>query len=164
MEWVVLMLSFMRPEWISVPKSFVAKVARNNNTIQMVCFNMILYGIALAFLSTNFATMSNCYWIGSICSFVLAFFHHCLQSFFKFLKVPRIVSRNGQCSIFSKIVDISVGCLPVNSSFWNCCWWECWRQRLFNFFICFKPFNWNSSAIANMKETRPSWKTFASPW
>ena len=27
-----------------------------------------------------------------------------------------------------------------------------------------KPFNWSSSAIANMKESRLSWKTFASPW
>ena len=51
--------------------------------------------------------------------FVLAFLHHRLHSFVKFLKVCRIVSRNGQCSIFSKIMDISVWCLSFNNGFWN---------------------------------------------
>ena len=44
----------MVPKRISGPESFVAEVAGDDNSFEMVCFNVIFDGIALAFLSTNF--------------------------------------------------------------------------------------------------------------
>ena len=124
---------FVGPKTISRPESFITEVVGDDNSFEMVCFNVISYVSDMALFSTHFANISKLMSIGTS---VLTFQHHWIHLVVKFLKVPWIVSRNGQCSIFSKIVDISVECLPVNSSFWNFCWWECWRQRLFNFFIC----------------------------
>ena len=70
------MLSLMFPKTISRPECFIAEIAGNNDSFEMVCFNVIFYVPALAFLSTDFAPMSSCSCIGSIGHFVLALFHH----------------------------------------------------------------------------------------
>ena len=132
-KFVCMLAWFVGPKTISRPESFITEVVGDDNSFEMVCFNVISYVSDMALFSTHFANISKLMSIGTS---VLTFQHHWIHLVVKFLKVPWIVSRNGQCSIFSKIVDISVECLPVNSSFWNFCWWECWRQRLFNFFIC----------------------------
>ena len=124
---------FVGPKTISRPESFITEVVGDDNSFEMVCFNVISYVSDMALFSTHFANISKLMSIGTS---VLTFQHHWIHLVVKFLKVPWIVSRNGHCSIFSKIVDISVGCLPMNSSFWIFFWWECWRKRLFNFFIC----------------------------
>ena len=55
---IVLMLSLMWPERISGPESFIAEVAGDDDSLNMVCFNVIFYGAAHPFLSTYFASMS----------------------------------------------------------------------------------------------------------
>ena len=42
----------------SGPESFVAEVAGDDNSFEMVCFNVIFYVPAIAFLSTRFAPIS----------------------------------------------------------------------------------------------------------
>ena len=42
----------------SIPESFITEVAGDDNSFEMVCFNVIFDGTAHAFLSTNFAPMS----------------------------------------------------------------------------------------------------------
>ena len=77
--YLVLVLSrmlpetFVGPKTISRPESFVTEVAGDDDSFEVVCFNVIFYGTASAFLSTHFATMS---FAISTWSFVLAFLHH----------------------------------------------------------------------------------------
>ena len=70
---IVLVLSLMWPERISGPESFIAEVAGDDDSLNMVCFDVIFYGRAHAFLSTDLAP------IGKLVStrvLVLAFLHH----------------------------------------------------------------------------------------
>ena len=48
----------MWPERISGPESFIAEVAGDDDSFQVVCFNVIFYVPAMAFLSTHFANIS----------------------------------------------------------------------------------------------------------
>ena len=50
--------TFVGPKTISRPESFVTEVAGDDNSLKMVCFNVIFYVAAHVFLSTNFAPMS----------------------------------------------------------------------------------------------------------
>ena len=52
------MLSLMFPKTISRPESFIAEVAGDDDSFKMVCFNVVFYVPAMAFLSTNFASIS----------------------------------------------------------------------------------------------------------
>ena len=97
------------PQSMPCPQSFITEVAGDDNSFEMVCFNVISNVSAMALFYTPFANIRKLMSIGTS---VLTFLHHWIHLVVKFLKVHRIVSRNGQCSIFSKIVDISVGCLP----------------------------------------------------
>ena len=76
--YLVLVLSrmlpetFVGPKTISRPESFVTEVAGDDDSFEVVCFDVIFYVIALAFLSTHFAEIS----ISSpLRNFVLAFIH-----------------------------------------------------------------------------------------
>ena len=77
--YLVLVLSrmlpetFVGPKTISRPESFVTEVAGDDDSFEVVCFDVIFYGFGLAFLSTNLAPISK---LKSIGSFVLALFHH----------------------------------------------------------------------------------------
>ena len=51
-----LVLSLVLPKTISRPESFIAEVAGDDDSFKMVCFNVIFYVCARAFLSTNFAS------------------------------------------------------------------------------------------------------------
>ena len=42
----------------SGPESFVAEVAGDDDSFEVVCFNVIFYDTAMAFFSTNFAAVS----------------------------------------------------------------------------------------------------------
>ena len=75
-------LAHMVLQSISAPEGFLALTARKNNAFQMVSFYVIFYSAAHALLSTHFAPMR---FLMSICIFILAFFHHRLNLFFKFL-------------------------------------------------------------------------------
>ena len=108
-KFVCMLAWFVGPKTISRPESFITEVAGDDNSFEMVCFNVISNVSAMALFSTYFANIRKLMSIGTS---VLTFLHHWIHLVVKFLKVHRIVSRNGQCSIFSKIVDISVGCLP----------------------------------------------------
>ena len=68
----ILVLSLMLSQTISGPKCFVAEVAGDDNSFEMVCFNVIFYDVAHAFFSANFAPISK----PTIGNFVLAFLHH----------------------------------------------------------------------------------------
>ena len=68
--------TFVGPKTIPRPESFVTEVAGDDDSFEMVCFNVIFYVGASAFLSTDFAPMSSCKFIGSIGHFVLALLHH----------------------------------------------------------------------------------------
>ena len=50
--------TFVGPKTISRPESFVTEVAGDDDSFEMVCFNVIFYVFMLAFLSTNFAPIS----------------------------------------------------------------------------------------------------------
>ena len=63
----------MVPQRISGPESFIANVAGDDNSLQMICFNVVFYSAAHAFFSTHFANV--CFLV-SICIIVLAFPHH----------------------------------------------------------------------------------------
>ena len=65
------MAKFMVPQTWSGPEFFIAEVAGDDDSFKMVCFNVIFYSNALAFLSTNFALIGS-----SVGNFVLDFFHH----------------------------------------------------------------------------------------
>ena len=108
-KFVCMLAWFVGPKTIFRPESFITEVAGDDNSFEMVCFNVISNVSAMALFSTYFANIRKLMSIGTS---VLTFLHHWIHLVVKFLKVHRIVSRNGQCSIFSKIVDISVGCLP----------------------------------------------------
>ena len=69
----VLVLSVVLPKTISGPESFIAEIAGDDDSVQVVCFNVVFYVLAHAFFSTNFALIS---WLKSIRIFVLAFLHH----------------------------------------------------------------------------------------
>ena len=58
---------------ISGPESFLAEVAGDGNSFDMVCFNVVLYGVSLALLTTNFALVSFLLSVGVI---VFTFLHH----------------------------------------------------------------------------------------
>ena len=47
----------MLSEAISGPESFIAEVAGDDHTFQMICFDVVFYCIACTFLSTNFANV-----------------------------------------------------------------------------------------------------------
>ena len=68
------MLSLMFPKTISRPECFIAEIAGNNDSFEMVCFNVIFYVLALALFSTQFAPISKP--IISIGNSVLTLFHH----------------------------------------------------------------------------------------
>ena len=90
-----LVLSFMSPQILSWPKSFITEAAWDVDSFEMIFFNVIFYGVGLAFLSTNLTHFSKLLSIGnSVLAVLHLWFHHVV----KFLKVHRIVSRNGQCS------------------------------------------------------------------
>ena len=108
-KFVCMLAWFVGPKTIFRPESFITEVAGDDNSFEMVCFNVISNVSAMALFSTYFANISKLMSIGTS---VLTFLHHWIHLVVKFLKVHRIVSMNGQCSIFSKIVVISVGCLP----------------------------------------------------
>ena len=55
----------MVPQTVSGPECFIAEVAGDNNSFEVVCFNVIFYVPAHAFLSTNFAQISELKSIGS---------------------------------------------------------------------------------------------------
>ena len=57
---------------ISIPEGFLTLIAGKNNSFQVVCFDVILYHVALAFLSTYFANVS---FLKSVGKIVLAFPH-----------------------------------------------------------------------------------------
>ena len=57
---------------ISIPEGFLTLIAGKINSFQVVCFDVILYHVALAFLSTYFANVS---FLKSVGKIVLAFPH-----------------------------------------------------------------------------------------
>ena len=73
---------FVHPQSISGPESFIAEAAWKDNSLEMVCFNVIFYLHALAFLSTHFAPIS---FAILICTIVLPFFRHRFHPLFKFI-------------------------------------------------------------------------------
>ena len=64
--------TFVGPKTISRPESFVTEVAGDDDSFEMVCFNVIFYVIAFAFFSTHFASISK----PTISNSILALFHH----------------------------------------------------------------------------------------
>ena len=55
---VFVLFPAMVPYRISGPESFIAEAARDDNALEMVCFNVIFYVPAHSFLSTHFAPIS----------------------------------------------------------------------------------------------------------
>ena len=55
---VEVVLSHVLAKIISAPERFLALIAWENNSLQVVCFNVILDGIAGAFFSTYFAPVA----------------------------------------------------------------------------------------------------------
>ncbi len=48
----------MVPQTWSGPEGFIAEVAGDDNSLEMVCLNVIFNGTGVAFLSTDFANVS----------------------------------------------------------------------------------------------------------
>ena len=53
---------FVHPQSISGPESFIAEAAWKDDSLEMVCFNVIFYCVACAFLSTHFAVVCSYCW------------------------------------------------------------------------------------------------------
>ena len=70
---LLLVLSLMLPKTISRPECFVAKVAGDYDSFEVVCFNVIFYVSAMVLFSTHFANISK---LMSIGTWFLAFLHH----------------------------------------------------------------------------------------
>ena len=71
-----MMKSVVESQSISRPERFIAEVAGDDNSLEMVCLNVIFYVAHVAFLSTHFTTIGCSVvvlWIGTL---VLALFHH----------------------------------------------------------------------------------------
>ena len=60
----------MGPKTISRPESFITEVVGDDNSFEMVCFNVISYVSDMALFSTHFANISKQMSIGT---WVLAF-------------------------------------------------------------------------------------------
>ena len=103
---VFVLFPAMVPYRISGPESFIAEAARDDNALEMVCFNVIFYVPPIAFLSTRFAPISKTKSIGSS---VLAFFHQRFHPFIKLAKIHRKVPWNSKtrvrcrCSVCPKL-------------------------------------------------------------
>ena len=50
--------TFVGPKTISRPESFVTEVAGDDDSFEMVCFNVIFYVCVFALFSTHFAPIS----------------------------------------------------------------------------------------------------------
>ena len=80
---IYLMVSLLvATQTYSTPEGFLALIAGKNNSCQMSCFNVVLYGTAHAFLSTYFAYISLTEAIGII---VLTLLHHRFHPFIQLL-------------------------------------------------------------------------------
>ena len=60
----IVLMSLVLHNTISAPESFVAEVAWDGDSFKVVCFNVVFYVPAMAFLSTNFASKSKLKSIG----------------------------------------------------------------------------------------------------
>ena len=58
-NYLVLVLSHVFSKPMSGPESFVAEVAGDDNSFEMVCFDVISYVSDMALFSTHFATYRN---------------------------------------------------------------------------------------------------------
>ena len=70
---LVVLLHLVKSKAFSRPASFIADVARDDNSFKMISFYVILYVWTVTFFSTDFAKISKTF---SISSFVLALLHH----------------------------------------------------------------------------------------
>ena len=76
MQHVTMISGFVMSQVLSGFECFIAEVAGDDDSFQMICFNVIFYSTASAFLSTHFAPVSQSILIGSVGTFVLTFLHH----------------------------------------------------------------------------------------
>ena len=73
------------PVWQLIAQNLLSTdIARQRDSLQMVCFNVVSYAHALPLFSTYFANLSSSW---SIWETVLACFHHWFHLFVKFLQV-----------------------------------------------------------------------------
>ena len=68
-----MMISVVVSQCVSRPECSFAEVAGDDNSLDVIGFNVIFYGVVHPFLSTYFALMKCVYSIGV---FLLAFLHH----------------------------------------------------------------------------------------
>ena len=92
------------------PESPIAVVAGNDNSLQMICFNVVFNGAAVTFLSTDFAQKSS---LKSIGAQVLTYLHHWLHLLIKILRVSNKVMCNFYCSVWFGLRKFPVWCLAV---------------------------------------------------
>ena len=77
---LIMIGSLMELQSISRPEGFFAEVAGDNNSFNMIRFNVIFYGTSHPLLSTNFATMGQ---VIGVCIFIFTFLHHRLHHLLK---------------------------------------------------------------------------------
>ena len=151
------------------PEYILTKIARKWCSLQMVCFNVSLYANAISFFSTELANAGKCSL--SVLSLtghiVLTLFHQGVHHLVQFGKVFRIgdcqdrrlVIWNLPCACFYQISDFSS--FAMGSDFGSSC--ADLVSSSLSSFSPKKPFSFSSSARAK-KDSRFSWRRFASPW
>ena len=163
-------------QYHSWPESLLTDIARQRDSLQMVCFNVVSDGYSCTFFSTDFAKVTS---LSSIGDQVLAFLHHRLHFFIQFLQISWYLIRNYypsfnihlftwlQCillwpQIWFNWFGIQIWFLPLKLGLGFICWGIGSISFSASSICPINPFNLSSSAMAR-NESRFSWKTFASP-
>ena len=147
------MLTDMVSQGISGPERFIAVVAGDDNSFQMVCFYVVFYVCALALFSTHLCS-SMC----MICKhvFPLGLFHHGHHFLIQFVKIPREVIGNSHSSVFR---EFPARCLTIIDFFQNVSTLQVlWGYKLlitisvFHIFIIFPHQTFQLQLFSNSKE------------
>ena len=104
-------------------------IAGESNSFQVMCFNVVLYGIGFTFLPANFTFIS---FLAAICKEVLTLFHHRFYRCFNLFKYTCEIGGEGNSTVFF-CLNYEVSLLHT---FWGCCnmfsEWFCY----FGLYLC----------------------------
>ena len=84
-----MMKSVVESQRISRPECFIAEVAGDDNSLNVIRLNVIFYGTSHPFLSTHFALISFSLSIGIA---IFTFLHHRLHHLLKLVQITRMIT------------------------------------------------------------------------
>ena len=118
------MKSVVESQSISRPERFLAEVAGDDNSFDVICLNVIFYGTSHPFLSTDFALISFPLSIGIA---IFTFLHHRFHHLLKLVQITRMITWKCNCciafcscdliaSIFELVLGRSIRVLELGKS------------------------------------------------